>query len=435
MLAFYGLGCFQTPPVVAAQEQSVSIAVDWNKYILTAETKVEGFRGPIVARMYGYIGMAAYETCLPGFAGDFRSMTTYYPQMILPLAPPRDSFNMAIALNACYSTIIGKFFMTSPDPDKKLKNNRAASWDKKIENGVDTAVIRISKKFGRDIAIAVYDWSSTDSLGYIANHHNYDRTYVPPSGEGKWVSSPDFPMPPLLPYWGKVRPFIINTESYVAKPIPTDSIAAELLFHNQALELVSLSSPLSPENQWISEFWNDDHPGLTFTPPGHWLSIVNQVISKERPSIEKTLETYMKTGFALGDALIACWYSKYVYNLERPETYIRREIDKTWRPHAPAPSFPTYPSGHAMMGAATAAILTDLYGSQYKMMDCSHDGIENFAVKPRQFNTFEEMAKENAMSRILLGVHWRLDCEEGLRLGSLIGTDVSHLQLENKLTE
>lgn len=435
VFAFYWLGCYQTPPAQAEEDQAIDMVVDWNKYILKAEVGAEGFRGPVMARMYGYIGLAAYEAGLPGFSGDFRSMSSYFPLLILPDAPPHDSFNLAISLNACYSTIIGKFFLTSPDPDKAKKMELMEAWEKKIEVGIDPHVIRISKQYGHDIAHAVYNLSSTDSLGHNANHHNYDRNYLPPADVGKWVASTDFPMPPLLPYWGKVRPFIINTESYLAKPLPVDSTERNQLFHNQALELISLNSPLTPENQWIGDFWNDDHPGMMFTPPGHWLSIVNQVIVREHPPIEKTLETYMKTGFALGDAIIACWYSKYTYNIERPETYIQREIDKTWKPYAHAPSFPSYPSGHAMLGAATAAVLTSLYGSNYKMMDCSHEGNENFGVKPREFNTFEEMAKETAMSRLLVGVHFRMDCEEGLRLGSLIGNEVTQIVLENKLTE
>ncbi|MBP7238893.1 MAG: vanadium-dependent haloperoxidase [Saprospiraceae bacterium] len=435
LVVFYWLGCYHAPTAEVEENQAMHLVVDWNKYILKAEVGVEGFRGPIMARMYGYVGLAAYEAGLPGFSGDFRSMASYFPTLILPKAPSRDSFNMAISLNACYATIIGNFFITSPDQDKLKRRELTKTWDTKIEQDVDTSIVRISKKYGREIANAVFEWSSTDSLGHNANHHNYDRNYISPTGEGKWVTSSDFPMPPLLPYWGKVRPFIINTESYLARPIPTDTAETHQLFHRQALELISLNSPLTPENQWIGDFWNDDHPGMMFTAPGHWLSIVNQVITREHPPIEKVLETYMKTGFALSDALVACWYSKYLYNLERPETYIQREIDKAWRPYSLSPSFPSYPSGHAMMGAATAAVLTELFGSAYKMMDCSHEGFENIKVKPREFNTFQEMAKEDAMSRLFIGVHWRMDCEEGMRLGNLIGNNISHLELENKLTE
>ncbi len=88
-----------------------------------------------------------------------------------------------------------------------------------------------------------------------------------------------------------------------------------------------------------------------------------------------------------------------------------------------------------MMGAATAVILSQLYGEHYAMTDRSHDGLKDFVIKPRQFHSFEEMAKEDALSRILVGAHFRFDSEEGLRLGNLIGKEVSQLELEQKLTQ
>jgi hypothetical protein len=303
-------------------------------------------------------------------------------------------------------------------------------WKSKLERGLDPSIVEASARFGHQMAEAVYAWSATDSLGYLANHHNYDRDYTPPSGEGLWVVSSHFPMPPLLPYWGKVRPFIIRTENYIARPVPAYTTEPHQIYHMQALELISLSKPLSAENRWIAEFWNDDRPGLTFSPAGHWLAIANQVIEKEHPPIERTLETYLKTGFALADAMIACFHSKYVYNLERPETYINKHIDKTWRPFSPSPPFPSYPSGHSMIGAAVAEVLTALYGDAYALTDQSHEGLRDFEVKPRRFGSFQEMAKENAISRVFLGVHWRFDCEEGLRLGSLIGKEVNSFSLQ-----
>jgi hypothetical protein len=242
-------------------------------------------------------------------------------------------------------------------------------------------------------------------------------------------------MPALLPYWGKVRPFIIKTENFLARPLPVFSSQPNSFYHTQAMEIISLSKPLTSENRWIAQFWNDDRPGLTFTPAGHWLSITNQVIEKEKPSIEKALVTYMKIGFALSDAMVACWNSKYHYNMERPESYIRRNITNEWRPYSPSPSFPSYPSGHSMMGAAAAAVLTKLYGENYHMVDESHANLEEFDTRPREFTSFDQMSKENALSRLLLGVHFRMDCEEGLRLGDLIGNDVANLQLENKLSQ
>jgi len=411
------------------------VVVDWNKLILAAEVNTEGYRGPVAARAYGYIGLAAYESAVPGLAGNFSTLADQFPLLKLPQPPSKENFNIEIALNACYSNMLRKFFLGAPENVRKEEQSMKKKWDDEFSAGWDSITIQTSSNFGNEVAEAVWAWSATDSLGYLSNHHNYMRDYVPPHGEGLWVTSADFPMPPLLPYWGKVRPFVIKVENYLARPLPPYSVSPNEIYHRQALEIVSLSKPLSTENQWIADFWNDDRPGLTFSPSGHWLAITNQVIGKERPPIEKTLETYLKVGFAVADAFISNFYTKYTYNVERPETYIQKHIDPNWRPFSPSPSFPSYPSGHAMIGAAAAAILTDMYGANYKMTDRSHKGLKNFSVKPRTFNSFEEMANENAISRVFMGVHWRFDCDEGLRLGSLIGKEISAIQVETPLNK
>lgn len=411
----------QKPPSVA--EAGTAIALDWNRFILHAETHTEGFRPPVAARTYGYAGLAAYEAALPGLPGCYQSLGAFFPGLELPPPDSSRGFDPAISLNACYSAILGKFFASSP---QTIKNERIAlesKWEKALSGKADVAAVRSSKEYGRKIARAVFDWSATDSLGHLSNLHNYDRAYSPPRGEGKWIPSREFPMPAMLPHWGKVRPFVIQPADYLARPLPEYSAEPHSAYYVQALEVLSLSSPLSNENQWIAEFWDDDHPGLAFTAAGHWLAVANQVIEKEKPPLEKTLETYLKLGFALADASVACWFSKYHYNLERPETFIRKNLAGNWSPHAPAPSFPSYPSGHSMMGAAAAEVLAQLYGERYELTDKSHKDRQEFRVRPRHFSSFREMALENSLSRILLGVHFRMDCEEGLRLGAMIGKE------------
>lgn len=414
--------------------ESVQIALDWNRFLLDAELNTEGYRGPVAARTYGYVGLAAYETAVPALAG-FKSFSGTIVELGLPKAPHLDSFDLAVALNSSYSTILQQFFMSSPETIKNKLRDLRAKWDYELKSGLDSTTYLRSVKYGNDIAEAVFAWSATDSLGYNANHHNYDRNYKPPAGPGKWVSSKHIPMPPLLPYWGAVRPFIIQPENFMAKELPPYSTEPSGFYHTQAMEVLTLSKPLSLENKWVSDFWNDDRPGLTFSPAGRWLAITNQVIAKEMPTIEKTLETYLRIGFALSDAMVACWKSKYTYNVERPETFIQNNIAPDWRPYSPTPSFPSYPSGHSILGAAAANVLTSLYGENYKMEDRSHEGLRDFKTEARKFRSFKDMSEENALSRILMGVHYRMDCEEGLRLGDLIGNEIMKVKLEEKLTQ
>ena len=137
----------------------------------------------------------------------------------------------------------------------------------------------------------------------------------------------------------------------------------------------------------------------------------------------------LQLGFGLNDASVKTWEAKYKYHLERPETYIQRIIQSRWQPLHDSPSFPAYPSGHSTFGATAAAILSKTFGEPFKMTDNSHKGRKEFLGEPRTFNSFKEMAIENALSRMYLGVHYRIDCEEGLRVGELIGEEVLKLNL------
>jgi membrane-associated phospholipid phosphatase len=143
-----------------------------------------------------------------------------------------------------------------------------------------------------------------------------------------------------------------------------------------------------------------------------------------------------KIGLALNDASVGCWNSKYYYNVERPQTYINRVIDPSWKPalynpltgdEGVTPSFPAYPSGHSTMGAAGAEVLGSIFGYAYGMTDNCHNNRNEFEGTGRYFGSFFEMAQENAWSRVPLGVHFRMDSEEGVRYGTEIGRKVNNL--------
>ncbi len=74
-----------------------------------------------------------------------------------------------------------------------------------------------------------------------------------------------------------------------------------------------------------------------------------------------------------------------------------------------------------------AEVLIDIYGAAYAMTDRCHEGRTEFISTPRDFDSFYEMAQENACSRIPLGVHYRMDCEEVLRMGFAIGRRVNQM--------
>ncbi len=428
LLVSFGLyACLSTQQSEA--EKTTSLIKEWYDFYLEADRFSEGYRGPISARAYGYIGLAGMLSAKPEMKKDLHSLSLLIPCYESMDFPERESFILQASLNACYRRLFYKFFLTAPPEIYSKSEALYSKWFHSISRSHPQNEMKLSQMYGDSVASSIYQYSTLDSFGHQAFLHIYDKQYSIKPEEGKWKISEDFPMPPLLPFWGKVKPFVINLSEFIAKPIPEYSTMAGSEYYTEALEVLTISMPLSSENKWIAEFWSDDHPGITFTPSSRWISITNQVIAKECPSFEKTLETYLKVGLALNDAAICCWNSKYLYNLERPETYIHKVFNKTWQPLFHTPPFPSYPSGHSIFGAAAAEVLTSLYGTEYGLTDKSHKGRDEFMSTPRKFHSFYEMAFENAFSRIALGVHFRMDCEEGLRLGFLIGKKVSAIQI------
>src|SRR5687767_11199096 len=126
---------------------------------------------------------------------------------------------------------------------------------------------------------------------------------------------------------------------------------------------------------------------------------------------------------AVFDAFIACWHQKYVYNLLRPVTYLRRLVDPTWMPLLVTPPFPEYTSGHSVQSAAAAQVLTDLFGD-LAFTDHTHDAR---GLPPRSFRSFMEAAQEAAIARLYGGIHFRAAVERGIQQGICIGKRVTAL--------
>ena len=167
----------------------------------------------------------------------------------------------------------------------------------------------------------------------------------------------------------------------------------------------------------IARFWSDD-PMLSMTPPGHWVSIALQVAERADLSLEDNVDLLARMGVAMSDAFVGCWHEKYVYNLIRPITYIKKVIDPKWEPILITPPFPEYPSGHSTVSGAMDAVLTAFFGENYAFEDKtgSPDG-----RNPRNYKSFHEAAEEAGISRLYGGIHFRSAIVDGLAQGRCIG--------------
>lgn len=425
-------------PAKNATVQSAEVALRWNQLFLDIERHAPDYRPCPTARALAYLGLAAYEACIPGMPAN-NSIAERALGISMPKTDPNQEYYWPEVVNAAYGYLMSQFFIYLPAADRqKIASLEAQLEQKYFEETREDVFVR-SRLHGRAVAEKVWEWAKTDPHGHNA-HIDPIRSYSWIARNTKpydWEPIGPGPNQGLFSYWGNVRVFALPKTNFLCRPpLPYSEMPSSLLY-SQAVEVYAQGSPNRPqESRWISEFWSDDLLNLTFSPAARWIAIANQVIERESASLAVALETYAKVGIALNDAAVGCFHSKYHYNIERPQAYINRLIDPTWKSYLRNPlnnqqginpPFPAYPSEHATLGAAAAETLASIFGYSYPMTDRCHEGRSEFIGTPRSFGSFYEMAAESAFSRVLLGVHFRVDGDEGLRYGTTIGRFVNQL--------
>jgi len=277
-----------------------------------------------------------------------------------------------------------------------------------------------SVDYGQTVGHAILAWADGDGFSTYGTW-----PYVSLPLAGAWVPTPPgFSPNPLEPGWGQLRPMAL-TSGAEAPPDghPRVSTDAASSFFDAAHEVYGVGLALTSEQKTIAGFWADN-AGVTGTPPGHWIAIVSQIARNDGLSLAAAAEAYVRVGIAVHDAFIQCWRNKYLYNLERPVTYIRKNIDAGWLPYLATPNFPSYTSGHSTQSGAAATVLTDMFG-QKAFTDTTHrdHGLVP-PLAPRRFASFEQAAAEAALSRLYAGIHYAFDNNDGFACGQLIGAAV-----------
>jgi hypothetical protein len=302
---------------------------------------------------------------------------------------------------------------------------------------ISKATVQNSLEWGRSIALAIYDWSLTDG-GDKAYTRNFEPGFQFPSGPSYWVPpqrGQTISPYPLHPHWGSNRNFVrANSNLSVPAIVPysTDTASAYYKLYRAVYDKDKI---LTQEEMEISAWWGDD-PTETFSPPGHSYAITSIAVRQAKSKVVTAAEAYARTGLAVGDAFINCWKAKVTYFNERPSSYVKRNIDPNWVQFWPEPPFPAFPSGHSIQSAASATVLTALYGDNFSFTDHSHEGKRRYddvrflslRYPARTFHSFWEAANECAYSRFLGGIHTQQDNEAGSAEGKLIGENINALK-------
>jgi len=401
-----------------ADEYSSEVASTWFE-LLYDVVKAERTTPPPASRIYGIAAVALYESIVNGAEAN-RSLVGQLNGLVALPEPHKKNLHWPTVANAVLAdTIRGLFGSSISAASLNNINSLQESFADRFQETVQKQEFERSVSHGQLIASAILSWASGD--GFSTNNN---CAYGPVAVPGAWQPTPPaFNPNPLQPCWGFLRPMVL-TSGAECPPIlhPPFSTSSQSDFYAAALEVYNVGLNLTNEQKTIADYWSD--AGGTGTPPGHWIAIVSQIGRNDDLSLAEAAEAYARVGIAVHDAFIACWNSKFTFNLLRPVTYINLNIDSNWSPYIVTPNFPTYTSGHSTQSAAAARVLTDMFGARH-FADTTHTdhGLVP-SQQPRTFNSFADAAAEAAISRLYGGIHFAFDNNNGMACGECIGQKI-----------
>lgn len=237
-------------------------------------------------------------------------------------------------------------------------------------------------------------------------------------------------------------------------------------------------APINHDGLFVTQFWAYDGTASLCAPP----RLYNQIALAALSHLEATpadaaaaaldpantadvARYFALLNVGMSDAAIAAWGAKYTYQFARPITYIRaadqlaaangtESVGPLWlpigaqntnaaKPFNITPPFPSYPSGHAVFGGTVFGIMrqfikpnaaftfrSDEFNGHnrdafnYIRCNPTSDGVTPALFCDKRKLTVDCAERENADSRVFMGVHWLFDADDGITMGNKVAKQV-----------
>lgn len=403
------------------EEENADVVYAWYKFI--AQTQRPASPQPVVIlanRNFGFIGVGLYEAVRPGAKGSASLSSWLYQMPAMPEADLSQKYLWSESANAALASMFKLFLVNLTDANKASIDSMENAHYNRFRSDNSDAVLMRSQAFGRAIAEAIYNWSTTD------NFNLSNVGYVPPPViPSSWV--------PTLPAFATVGPFLQNSRPFLAysltaiapPPIPFSEDKSSQ-FYKANNEVYEIGKNLTAARKATADWWADVGGANVGLPaPYHLLSIITSVQEDRKAKLLQAAEVYARTGIALKDGAIITFRSKYHYNLIRPITYIRRNIDTAWLPYLPTPPYPDYTSGLVGFYSPVINVLKNEYGD----IDVTDNPYDWRGLPARYYTSLSNLLDEAAVSRVYAGIHYRFTQDISIKVGKQLADKIDDIRL------
>lgn len=400
------VSCTKDKPATldVTETYSAGMVLKWNEAGTKAVTKTTGIQPMPESRIYAMINLAMHDA--------LNAIVPKYDTYTSTTSSDSEASPDAAVAQAAHDVMLALFPAQQPTTDSLLANSLSD-----LSTGKEEGIA-----IGKAVAKAMLDKRAND--GSMTAQYPFTPGTLP----GDYRATPPFDMPPynglvVLPGWGKVKTFGVNSADQFRAPAPyavnSDAYTADF---NEIKTIGCMGcTARSADQTQVGLFWLDNIP-LS------WNRIARTLIVQKQLNGWKAARLLALLQMAEADANISAFDGKFYYKFWRPITAVRlgetdgnpnTAGDAAWNLLSPPiPPVPDYPSNHALDGGAAAAVLKSFFNTDAMAFSCSSNALPGVT---RSFTNFSDAAREVSLSRIYVGFHFRNAVMQGETQGRKVG--------------
>jgi hypothetical protein len=375
------------------------VVTDWNA--ITETTILSATPDPAARARTAAIAQVAVFEAVNSIVGEYEPYREKIPAA--PGASPE-----AAAIAAAHRVLVTLHSNMAPQ--------LGASREKSLAAVADGSAKRAGIAVGLAAADAILAMRATDGFDSPA-------PYTPGTSPGEYRPTPAENLPAYRPGLGRVATFAIKNgrqfRSASPPPLGSKRYARD---YEELKRLGEARSTERPEDRTqVARFYDATDGEQIYYPAAR------QVAATRPRTLSQNARLFALLAIAMWDGAVACFETKYHFNLWRPVTAIREgesdgnhrtAPDPEWQAAVFTPPFPAYPSGHATFGGAARVVLEHEFGLDGHSITLTNPVVPEIVL---EYTSFEQITDDIDDGRIYGGVHYRFDQEAGAMMGRQIG--------------
>lgn len=422
-----GHDCENTSPEMVLRWNEAATNVVYQTQAIIPNPPIPPF---IESRYYAMVNIAMHDA--------LNNIIPKYKSYALNARDKDANPNAAVAQSAY--DVITSFFgqlnppaFVTPQPVQDYINNLLIQSLNSIESGeAKTKGIAL----GHAAATAIIQKRMNDGIA------NVMFAVTPGTLPGQYRFTFPFDSPPFngfydSPGWGNLKTFGIQNSTQFSVPGPYPVNSAEYTADYNEVKRLGCATCTgingrTQKQENIAKFWVENSPF-------GWNKAARAIITQKHLNAWKVARLFALLQMTEADTYIACLKAKMINFFWRPVTAIHlgdndgnpnTQGDPNWEVlWFPTPPVADYPSAHATAGGGASELMKYFFGKD----DISYSyESSTLPGKLINFTSLSQAARENSLSRIYVGYHFRKACMDGEALGKQIGRwNANHSLQEN----